>query len=74
MFGTRRRGETGLMSEREVAPKEQRRSTSESAAQRGHDDRRSTVRPSDDPAPVSPTPDADAIRKGEEVLERIKPY
>ncbi len=42
--------------------------------ERGTDDRRGTVRPADDPAPASPAPDEDAVRKGEDVLERVKPY
>ncbi len=63
------------MSEREdTSIEEQRHSIHESAGQRGTDDRRGSVRPSDDPAPVSPSPDPDAIEKGEEVLERVKPY
>jgi hypothetical protein len=41
---------------------------------RGEDDRRGTVNPADSPAPSSPAPDEDAVRKGEESLERIKPY
>jgi len=62
------------MSEREDTAIEQRVSISESAGQRGSDDRRSTVRPGDDPAPVSPEPDGEAIRQGEAILERVKPY
>ncbi len=38
------------------------------------DDRRGDVKPSDNPRPSSPEPDADAVREGEEKLERVKPY
>jgi hypothetical protein len=41
---------------------------------RGEDDRRQPVDPADNPAPSSPEPDADAVRAGEETLERVKPY
>jgi len=43
-------------------------------ARRGEDDRRGTVDPSQNPAPSSPAPDEEAVRKGEEALERVKPY
>lgn len=49
-------------------------STAESAGRRGKDDRRGEVNPADNPAPTSPAPDKDAIRKGEEILQRVKPY
>jgi hypothetical protein len=62
------------MSEREDTHSYQRATASEMGARRGTDDRRGTVRPGDDPAPVSPAPDEDAVRKGEDVLERVKPY
>jgi hypothetical protein len=62
------------MSEREATPIPKRQSISETAGQRGTDDRRTSVRPPDDPAPVSPQPDDEAIRKGEDILERVKPY
>jgi hypothetical protein len=38
------------------------------------DDRRSEVKPTDNPVPSSPEPDADAVREGEEKLGRVKPY
>ncbi|HTX29958.1 MAG TPA: hypothetical protein VMD09_01160 [Solirubrobacteraceae bacterium] len=38
------------------------------------DDRRGQVNPADNPRPSSPEPEADAIREGEEKLERVKPY
>lgn len=63
------------MSDREdTTMQERRESMSESAGQRGTDDRRSPVRPQEDPAPVSPAPDRDSIDKGEDILTRIKPY
>jgi hypothetical protein len=74
MFRTLVPGETELMSEREDTPRQNRQSTYESAGRRGTDDRRTPVSPSDDPAPVSPDPDREAIHKGEDVLERVKPY
>jgi hypothetical protein len=74
MFGRLRAGETHGMSEREDTRVDQRASASEPAVRRGSDDRRGTVRPGDDPAPVSPPPDEEAVRKGQDVLERVKPY
>lgn len=64
------------MSERDhtQTTQDERVSTARWAGRRGADDRRSPVRPEDDPAPRSPEPDRDAIDKGEEVLERVKPY
>lgn len=44
------------------------------ARSRGSDERRKQVNPADNPAPSSPEPDREALRKGEEVLERVKPY
>jgi hypothetical protein len=41
---------------------------------RGTDDRRHDVRPTDNPAPSSPQADDEAVRKGVEMLERVKPY
>jgi hypothetical protein len=43
-------------------------------ASRGDDDRKGDVNPADDPAPHSPEADEDAVRKSEEILDRIKPY
>jgi hypothetical protein len=62
------------MSERETTHAAQHESTFASAGQRGRDDRRGSVKPGDDPAPVSPAPDPEAIRKGEEILGRVKAY
>jgi len=45
-----------------------------SGTARGADERRETVDPAQNPAPRSPEPDQEAIEKGEEILERIKPY
>lgn len=41
---------------------------------RAGDDRRSEVKPTDNPVPSSPEPDADAVREGQEKLDRVKPY
>lgn len=41
---------------------------------RGADERRETVDPAQNPAPSSPEPDPKAVEKGEEILERVKPY
>lgn len=49
-------------------------STAERAGTRGTDDRRSKVNPAENPAPSSPEPDQDALRKAEENLDRVKPY
>jgi hypothetical protein len=38
------------------------------------DDRRGDVKPTDNPVPSSPEPEEDAVRAGEEKLERVKPY
>jgi len=43
-------------------------------AQRRGDDRRSEVKPTDNPVPNSPEPEEDAVREGEEKLSRVKPY
>jgi hypothetical protein len=47
---------------------------SRSGPARGADERRETVNPAENPAPRSPEPDHEAVKKGEETLERIKPY
>ncbi len=49
-------------------------STSDTSAARGSDDRRGDVNPADNPAPSSPEPDPEVVRRGEENLERVKPY
>lgn len=51
-----------------------RHSISQAAGARGEDDRRQPVNPSENPAPRSPEGDQEAITKGEETLERVKPY
>ncbi|HLY48003.1 MAG TPA: hypothetical protein VKR21_02305 [Solirubrobacteraceae bacterium] len=38
------------------------------------DDRRGSVKPTDNPVPSSPAADEQAVREGEEKLERVKPY
>ena len=59
------------MSEREDTPIEQHGASTESAGRRGTDDRRGTVRPENHPAPRSPAPDEEAVRKGRDVLDRV---
>ena len=44
------------------------------SASRGADDRRTGVKPTENPAPRSPNANPEAVREGEEVLERVKPY
>jgi hypothetical protein len=51
-----------------------RETTGETAGRRGTDDRREPVNPAQNPAPSSPEPDREALRRGEEILERVKPY
>jgi hypothetical protein len=51
-----------------------RETTGETAGSRGTDQRREPVNPAQNPAPSSPEPDREALRKGEEILERVKPY
>lgn len=53
---------------------EARNSTMDTAASRGTDERRGPVDPAQNPAPHSPAPDRETIEKGEDMLERIKPY
>jgi hypothetical protein len=38
------------------------------------DDRRGSVKPTDNPVPSSPEADEQAVREGAEKLERVKPY
>lgn len=49
-------------------------STADTAGRRGTDDRRTPVDPKENPAPQSPAPDRDEVRKSEEILSRVKPY
>ncbi len=49
-------------------------SIGDGAGSRGTDERREPVDPTHNPAPRSPEPDADAVKKGQETLERVKPY
>jgi len=58
------------MSER---PQDEQNAQDEGFA-RGEDDRTGEVNPAENPAPQSPEADEDAVRKGEEILDRIKPY
>ena len=45
-----------------------------SAESRGGDDRKSEVNPADSPVPSNPPVDEDALRKGEDNLDSVKPY
>jgi hypothetical protein len=38
---------------------------------RGEDERRTATNPADDPAPRSPDADEEAVRKGQENLDRV---
>jgi hypothetical protein len=49
-------------------------SSQSTAVGRGSDERKQAVDPAQNPAPSSPEPDEEALRKGEETLERVKPY
>jgi hypothetical protein len=51
-----------------------RHSTGDTAGIRGTDDRRGPVNPAQNPAPRSPEPDREALKKSEDTLERVKPY
>lgn len=54
-----------------TASEERGGSEHEEAGQRGADDRRGEVNPADNPAPRSPQPDEEEIRRGEEKLDRV---
>jgi hypothetical protein len=38
------------------------------------DDRRTATDPASDPHPLNPPQDHEAVEKGREILERVKPY
>jgi hypothetical protein len=40
----------------------------------GEDERRATVDPASSPRPVNPPVDEEALKKGVETIERVKPY
>jgi hypothetical protein len=61
MFALRQRGETEAMA--------QTPDTNNPA--RGEDDRRAATNPAQDPAPRSPAADEEAVRKGQENLDRV---
>lgn len=50
------------------------RAAPEGRSARRDDDRRTPVSPTDNPRPTSPDADEESVRKGEETLERVKPY
>jgi hypothetical protein len=62
------------MTERDETIQQAYDSTAETAGRRGNDDRRGRVDPKENPAPRSPDADQEEIRKGEEILSRVKPY
>lgn len=51
-----------------------RESIRDVAGSRGIDQRTEQVDPAQNPAPRSPEPDREAVDKGEQILERVKPY
>ena len=53
---------------------DRRDSIGDVAGSRGTDQRTEQVDPAQNPAPRSPEPDQEAVKKGEETLERVKPY
>ena len=53
---------------------DRRDSIGDVAGIRGTDERREPVDPVQNPAPTSPEPDREAVEKGQEMLERVKPY
>lgn len=61
------------MTQRDEATQQDQQSETQSDRAAG-DDRRSAVNPADNPRPSSPEADADAVREGEEKLDRVKPY
>jgi len=57
-----------------IRQEDQRDSFGDMAGSRGTDERTEQVDPNQNPAPRSPEPDREMVEKGEEVLERVKPY
>lgn len=74
LFGTPGDGKTGRMSQTDEVSQPGPESENQSLSRRANDDRRGEVKPTDSPVPSSPEPDRDAVREGEEKLERVKPY
>jgi hypothetical protein len=60
MFALRHRGETEAMAQND-----------NQNPQRGEDERRTNTNPADNPAPRSPAPDDEAVRKGQENLDSV---
>jgi hypothetical protein len=46
-------------------------SEKQSSPKRGEDDRRTATNPAESPAPRSPAPDEEAVRKGEENIHSV---
>jgi hypothetical protein len=61
MFALRQRGETEAMAQ----------TPDKHTPARGQDDRRAETNPAHDPAPRSPAPDEEAVRKGQENLDTV---
>jgi hypothetical protein len=61
------------MSERDETTQRERESFLDTT-RTGDDDRRGQRNPADGPAPRSPEPEEEALRSGEEKLERVKAY
>src|SRR5436305_10488212 len=69
------RGENRAMTTPDPSPHsedENLSSTQDVAGRRGTDDRRQPVDPATNPAPSSPEPDQEAVRKIEVTLDRVK--
>lgn len=77
-FGLRDIGKTRPMTGTPDGPsirqEDRRDSIGDVAGSRGTDQRTEQVNPAQNPAPSSPEPDREAVKKGEETLERVKPY
>ena len=62
------------MTQRDDISQQDQKSENQTVNRVGRDDRRGSVNPADNPRPSSPEAEADAVREGEEKLERVKPY
>lgn len=65
---------TSTPDEANTGPEESRDSIRDVAGSRGIDQRTEEVDPTQNPAPRSPEPDREAVKKGEQILDRVKPY
>ena len=62
------------MNERDSSRQQQPDAKTENTPGRRRDDRRQEVKPTDKAVPRSPEPEHEAVRAGEEKLERVKAY